>query len=507
MEVERKVVDSNKLIIFIISRSMKVLYVFLLWVYFLGSVSAQDAHYWTEQFGTKSMLLSNSVVGVVDDLGAVYYNPARLGLADNPAFVISGKVYELNKQTIHNATGDDPNATKRTNKFGGAPSLVAGTFSIKGWDNHHFAYAFLTRRWMDSKISGGIDSYGELVEILPGEEFFSGAINAGKNFNEEYIGGSWSYSGNEKFSIGVTGFLNIRDQSASVMTQLQAYNYSDLVLYQNRKAYSFKNYGILFKLGFAADLDPVQLGLTITTPTIALKGNGTFSYEQYLAGVSSEEVVYVRNIQEGVESIYKTPFSIAAGLGFKLWGGKIMCTGEYYHKIANYSIMQGSAFEGQSTGLEITPQLEDQLSSVFNIGVGYNFVISEQINGYLSYSTDYSAAVNSNNNFDDFSMDLQASTFFSNINHYGGGIVMNFTRAEITLGTTLAKAKYQILQPIDFPDGDGGSIVDPNKYSDVSWNRWRFIIGISIPFLNNVAKTLEDKWLDGGKSTRIKKED
>ena len=84
---------------------------------------------------------------------------------------------------------------------------------------------------------------------------------------------------------------------------------------------------------------------------------------------------------------------------------------------------------------------------------------------------------------------------------------MNFTRADITLGTTLAKSKYQILQPIDFPDGDGGSIVDPNKYSDVSWNRWRFIIGISIPFLNNVAKTLEDKWLDGGKSTKIKKED
>ncbi|MCU4175358.1 hypothetical protein [Carboxylicivirga sp. N1Y90] len=472
---------------------MKRLYVYLFVALFSSVVTAQDAHYWTEQFGTKSMLLSNSVVGVVEDLGAVFYNPARLGLVDNPAFVISGKVYELNKVTIHNATGDDPNATKRNNKFGGGPSLVAGTFSVKGWDNHHFAYAFLTRRRMDTNISGGAENYGQLIEVLPGEEYFSGSINTNKKFNEEWMGGTWSYSGNDKFSIGVTGFLNIRDQNASGVTQLQAYNHTDVALYQNRKSYSFKNYGLLFKIGLAAELDPVQIGLTITTPTIGLKGEGTFNYEQYLAGVGSEDAIYVRNNQSGVNCNYKTPFSVAVGVGVELWGGKLMGSGEYFHKINNYTIMQGETFTGQSTGTDITPMLQDKLSSVINFGVGYNYVFNEHISGYLSYSTDYSAAVNSNKNLDDYSMDLQSSTFFSNINHYGGGVVLDFPRADITLGATLASAKYPISQPIDFPDGDGGSIVDPDKYSDVSWNRWRFIVGISVPFVNEAAKRLEDK--------------
>ena len=44
------------------------------------SLRGQDSHYWTQQYGTKSMLLSGSVIGGVEDLGAVYYNPARLSV-------------------------------------------------------------------------------------------------------------------------------------------------------------------------------------------------------------------------------------------------------------------------------------------------------------------------------------------------------------------------------------------------------------------------------------------
>ncbi len=52
----------------------------------ISRLTAQDGHYWTQQYGTRSMLLNGSVIGGVEDLGAVYYNPARLSQIDNPVF-------------------------------------------------------------------------------------------------------------------------------------------------------------------------------------------------------------------------------------------------------------------------------------------------------------------------------------------------------------------------------------------------------------------------------------
>ena len=71
-------------------------------------VNSQSAHYWTESFGTRSMLLNGVVIGSVEDLGAVYYNPARLSQFESPAFVISGQVYELSSVIIENGKGVMP---------------------------------------------------------------------------------------------------------------------------------------------------------------------------------------------------------------------------------------------------------------------------------------------------------------------------------------------------------------------------------------------------------------
>jgi hypothetical protein len=49
----------------------------------LCELQAQSGHYWTNQYGTRSMLLSGSVIGGVEDLGAVFYNPARLSQTEN----------------------------------------------------------------------------------------------------------------------------------------------------------------------------------------------------------------------------------------------------------------------------------------------------------------------------------------------------------------------------------------------------------------------------------------
>jgi len=161
---------------------------------------AQDAHYWTEQYGNRSMLLNGSVIGSVEDLGAVYYNPARISQFETPAFVISAQVYQYTVTTIEDGLGDGINLKK--DEFGGGPSLVSGTFKLPFLKNHQFAYAFLTRFKAESNFTYSVDDEGEYVESMPGDELFSGQISLNKSRSDEWIGGSWSHALNDRFSVG-----------------------------------------------------------------------------------------------------------------------------------------------------------------------------------------------------------------------------------------------------------------------------------------------------------------
>ena len=74
---------------------------FLLIFCFIIQVKSQT-NYKYENFGNRSILLNGNVTGSVDDLGATYYNPARLALIEDPVFAINAKIYELTDTKIEN---------------------------------------------------------------------------------------------------------------------------------------------------------------------------------------------------------------------------------------------------------------------------------------------------------------------------------------------------------------------------------------------------------------------
>ncbi|MEE9462768.1 MAG: hypothetical protein V3V53_13100, partial [Bacteroidales bacterium] len=146
---------------------------------------AQGGHYWTEQYGTRSILMSGSVIGGVEDLGTVFYNPGRLSLIENPAFLLSAKLYQLEKLTLLNALDDDNSLEKKT--FGGVPGLVAGTFKLGFMPKHHFAYALLTRQRMDYSFMTRTNKEGDLMEDYPGEEIFTGRLTLSSRSIDEWL--------------------------------------------------------------------------------------------------------------------------------------------------------------------------------------------------------------------------------------------------------------------------------------------------------------------------------
>ena len=68
-----------------------LLSLFVLIICFVIQVKSQT-NYKYENFGNRSILLNGNVTGSVDDLGATYYNPARLALIEDPVFAINAKI-------------------------------------------------------------------------------------------------------------------------------------------------------------------------------------------------------------------------------------------------------------------------------------------------------------------------------------------------------------------------------------------------------------------------------
>jgi hypothetical protein len=70
---------------------MKIL-VFLAGMALHFYATAQDTHYWTHQFGTRSALMGGAVVGGTRDNSMIFYNPAAVSFIDSSSLSINANI-------------------------------------------------------------------------------------------------------------------------------------------------------------------------------------------------------------------------------------------------------------------------------------------------------------------------------------------------------------------------------------------------------------------------------
>ena len=105
------------------ARRKLVVLAFLVTTGFTAVASAQDAHYWTDQFGNRARILGGAVVGSARDLSATYYNPGGLALVPTAEILLAGNV--LNYTRYDAITGPEQQKLS-SSAFGLSPSLFAG---------------------------------------------------------------------------------------------------------------------------------------------------------------------------------------------------------------------------------------------------------------------------------------------------------------------------------------------------------------------------------------------
>lgn len=460
-------------------------------------IYAQSGHYWTQQYGTRSMLLSGSVIGGVSDLGAVYYNPARLGQIDNPSFLISADVYELNKVQVEDAFGNNADASK--SDFGGVPSMAAGTFKVSFLPKHHFAWAIMVRQNHDLNFSYRNEVYGDEIADYPGDEYFGAEVSFFTKAKETWTGASWSYPISEKISVGISGFFSQFDESKGSKIELQALTIEDkLALYRYNKSFSMSHYGILAKAGLSYQFKSGLFGLTVLSPHFKIKGDGSYQYEKFFTGIDSITTspdIYTTSYQKNLNTDYESPWAIGTGLTYFIKNSKIHFSAEWYSQIPKYSMMTTADHYSQSLGDTIRLIVVDKMKSVLNIGLGFEIYLNEKISFYTSFCTDFSAVTSDLNNFVKDKNETRNSSLQADFYHYGGGFVLNVKNADITLGITYTGANMEIQKPFNFPsEGDDDSnILNPEDPASLKWDRYRFVFSFSLPFLKNIKEKAEEK--------------
>ena len=99
---------------------------------------------------------------------------------------------------------------------------------------------------------------------------------------------------------------------------------------------------------------------------------------------------------------------------------KLHLSTEWFQAINKYTVMTAADFPSQSIPDSINSfRLTDKVKSVWNFGVGAEIYINPQISGFLSFSSDFSAAQSDLVRFSERSPEASNSTWNADFYHVG----------------------------------------------------------------------------------------
>ncbi|MEJ2547496.1 MAG: hypothetical protein P8125_06720 [Gemmatimonadota bacterium] len=351
------------------------------------AATAQDSHYWTQQYGPRASLLSGAVIGSVSDISGTFYNPGALALAENLAFAISADVYEYESIVVEDGAGEgvDLGATKS----GVRPSLIAGTITRKLFGQDVLAYSVLTRGRSSTDLNTSIIRSGPGLPTELEIEQLVGAARVDGNFNETWAGLSYAHPFSSSIGLGVTGYVAHRTQRRRREGIVEAIStdgtpFVDIDL----RGGNYTTFRTLAKIGGYFASESFSAGLTFTTPSLQITGSGEFGVNE--AVFTSDTTVLLATIQPDLPATYKSPMSIGLGFGWQIGKARLSASGEWFDSIDPYVVMQGEDFVQQKPTQSVTFDVVQSLDDVFNWGLGVDYAFQERLTGYASFSTDAS---------------------------------------------------------------------------------------------------------------------
>jgi hypothetical protein len=442
---------------------------------FPPGLAAQDAQYWTNQYGNEARLLSGSVIGSVGDLSAVFYNPGRLSLVTDARLVLAGNVFRYSQVKIEDAFGNNEDLSNT--RIGGVPSLFAGELRFKFLGSHRLAYSFLTRQDFEFEVSERLDQRGAQAPD-PALDLFAVGFLFNQNMNEYWAGLTWAHTLGRKLGLGVTTFLAVRDQQERQQTLAQAVDTAGAAgIALQQEGYTYKHWRLLWKIGLGGNFGNWELGLSVTTPSVGLAGSGKAALDQTLitedfGGTGTSFGNVTTSTQQDLPVTYKSPLSLGGGAAYRKGPVRVHVSAEWYDAVPTYDVLEPDPVILPDTTMAAFG-LTQELNSVSNVAVGAEYQFGPKLTGYLGFRTDQSAI--------DAGSSDNTSLSLWDIYHVSGGGTFSLGPSDFTVGGIVAWGSDVTETLIDFVPPIGGSVVLPEELQ-AKFFRVTFILGFSIGF-------------------------
>ncbi len=431
-------------------------------------LTAQDRQYWDQAVGGRTALLGGIAVGGVRDYSATFYNPGALSFISK-----NGMSFNLNMYGIKDfrfLDGGGPGIDSRYTRVSLYPASLAGPLPFLGDSLNRFSYMIYSTGYSYVRISERYEGYADVIQTRPpsqpgfpntfeGDEYL---INQGKIdvlLSEVTVGFGYAKKISDNVGIGVTLLGAYRDQTKIRYESYAAYDTTNQRTASSDVYIDIDYWAVRFsaKIGISAEWDDLKLGGTITTPSFAIKrASGGTDY----ANLTSNNVfvdsttgvpidILASDRQEGLPVNYHSPFSIAAGLEYKVSDETLIHLAmEWFAPLSTYVVMQPESGDFiLNNPAEVRPvdsaellRIHDSMKSVFNVGLAVEQKLNDKFTGYAAFRTDFSNA-----NIEDIDGLYLGFTDF-NIYHFTAGTSIEMDNTFIGIGF-----EYSHGQRSDFP--------------------------------------------------------
>jgi hypothetical protein len=465
-----------------------------------GQLAAQDANYWTADYGPGGFLTPGSVIAYNRDSGVFFYNPALLAYTNRNSASITGNLYQFESINIQNAVGSGLNLSSSNASI--IPIMGAGSIAIHGPKPFVIGYAlirnpvstFQSTQRKDAVFNVLNDSYS------PGSEYFVGQYSLENQITETSGLLSVGFKLNSAFSAGFTAEGQVRKQTYNEAFSSRAlYNSGTDTLFppvasvQQNYLATYTHIGVRFKGGLSYNASGHHAGLLITSPLLHVYGKGTIYADDEindLRVVGNTALNFLANTrQTGLKARWKIPMSLGLGYAYDYSSrGQVYVAAEYFQKVGDYSIMtpKSSYFVRPDTGnnnATTTSDLtfKDAHRALVNFAIGLSFPINPTVLGYCSVRSDLTYADKSLFPNDD---GHAANTADWNNWHMQAGANLKKRKFNLRAGLLLSygvTTKY--MQPLNFddPNEENTLLGDPHNV-----RASRFSAGLLFSYIHNL---------------------
>jgi hypothetical protein len=467
-------------------------------VILINTLDAQDANYWSSNYGPGGFFTPGAVVSFNGDSGVLFLNPALLAFSKRNAASISGTIYRHESFKIKDGAGKNLPLNSSDNQI--VPLIVSHTVPIKQKLPFTLVYAIVNRPIIaysaTQRKEATLNALGD--DYSAGNEIFIGQYSLSKTSEETSAILSAGVKLNDKWALGFTaeGLMHKIDwlldyKSKAIQNAPSSVVFPPISSVEEFYQAESRTIGARLKAGISF-LPAAQhaIGLMISSPLMHISGSGSILAEDQINDLHLSPGISINFLasskQTKLKSRWKTPFSISGGYTYIHARGELYFAFEYFARVKEYKVISPrpeTFVRPDTVGNYNTPEelkLKDARKSLTNFAIGASYRLKENLTGYLSLRSDFTWADDKK-----FSDEEGYIVNVSNFNNYHLQLGVNIRTKKNNLRVGLLAGygrSKDYVQAINFDDPKESNLLigEPGSTKATHFN-----IGVLIAYLYN----------------------